>query len=89
MSGRGARDERWRHALLNEAPPGHSPQRLLAALLSPGGVERPERLSGRANEMIDQMETSGGSAVRGAKIYGVVTALAQALSTIAVLGIWK
>ncbi|MCB1164121.1 MAG: DNA repair protein RadC [Candidatus Krumholzibacteriia bacterium] len=47
MSGRGARDERWRHALLNEAPPGHSPQRLLAALLSPGGVERPERLSGR------------------------------------------
>ncbi|MEZ4425840.1 MAG: hypothetical protein R3E98_20765 [Gemmatimonadota bacterium] len=50
---------------------------------------RTERLSGRANEMIDQMETSGGSAVRGAKIYGVVTALAQALSTIAVLGIWK
>lgn len=52
-------------------------------------VTRTERLSARANEMIDQLEESGGSAARGAKIYGVVTALAQALSTIAVLGIWR
>ncbi|MEZ4416373.1 MAG: hypothetical protein R3E10_11565 [Gemmatimonadota bacterium] len=52
-------------------------------------VVRTERLSERANEMLDQLEESGGSAARGAKIYGVVTALAQALSTIAVLGIWR
>lgn len=52
-------------------------------------VARTDRLSVRANEMIDRLNESGGSAAQGAKIYGIVTALAQALSTIAVIGIWR
>jgi len=52
-------------------------------------VARTDRLSVRANSMLDGLEESGGSAARGAKIYGIVTVLAQALSTIAVIGIWR
>lgn len=52
-------------------------------------MSRTERLSARAEDMLAGLEESGGGAARGAKIYGVVTALAQALSTIAVIGIWR
>ncbi len=52
-------------------------------------VARTDRLSVRANTMLDGLEESGGSAAKSAKIYGIVTALAQALSTIAVIGIWR
>lgn len=52
-------------------------------------VARTDRLSVRANEMLDGLEESGGSAAKGAKIYGIVTALAQTLATIAVIGIWR
>ena len=52
-------------------------------------VVRTERLSERANSMLDQLEESGGSAAESAKLYGIVTAVAQALTTIAVLGIWR
>ena len=52
-------------------------------------VVRTERLSRRANEVIDRLEEGGGGAAQSAKVYGIVTALAQALTTIAVLGIWR
>jgi len=52
-------------------------------------VARTDRLSVRANSMLDRLEQDGGGAARSAKIYGIVTAVAQALSTIAVIGIWR
>ena len=52
-------------------------------------VVRTDRLSERANSMLDRLEADGGGAARSAKIYGIVTAVAQALSTIAVIGIWR
>ena len=50
---------------------------------------RTERLSARADSMLTQLEESGGGAARSARTYGIVTALAQVLSAIAVLGIWR
>ena len=50
-------------------------------------VVRTERLSARATEMLDQLEESGGDAARSARTYGIVTAVAQALTSIAAIGI--